>query len=322
MSYLNINLFLRDKEMKAYRYILIMLLAVSITLTGCTNPAKPAVPGTVSTTRDPGPEIKIMRILTSCRLLTNIVNEFASDRHYVDSMVNAENTLKTFKPYYQFFKDKNYDSFLYLGAGYEPFITNFLKDVDKNELDVVNLSRGVEILRYKDNNLYRDNPYYLSNSTNYKIVLSNIKNNLIELDVARKDFYEVRFRSMSSEIDELQKQISEFFKGKNVKFISDTDLTEYICKDYRVSHINILSYKKTQGIGAGSTELDSGIKLFLYSDDTALLKYADEIAKYKMIPVKIKFYDYDQSVLDTLKENFSNIKNGIIKAEAPGNISD
>ncbi|MFB0918761.1 MAG: zinc ABC transporter substrate-binding protein, partial [Clostridiaceae bacterium] len=186
--------------------IILGLLAVS----GCTIVNSETTDSshiTGSNSSSSTPEVKSLKILTTTRMLKDIVTYYTQDYHVVEAMVNSDRTLKSFTPYYSSYKDKNYDTFLYQGAGYEPFLDGFLADVNRNTIDVVNLSRGIDILRFKENNLDKENPYYLNNSTNYKIILSSIKNNLQELDIARRKEYEAKFEDISVKIDELQKKI-------------------------------------------------------------------------------------------------------------------
>lgn len=323
---------------------LVILLTLAVALTGCTVVSSSATDGsgtrTSLTTASGGPAARSLRILTTNRMLQQIVRLFTSDYHTVDTMVNAAATLKTFTPYYRFYEDGLYDSFLYLGADYEPFIDKFLEGVDRNALDVVNLSRGIDIARYKVNKLDKENYYYLTNSTNYKIVLSSIKNNLLELDNARKKDYEGTFDALSKEIDKFQKKIRSFMEAnKNIRFISDNEMTQYISQEYKVPHINIMDFKADQEKGelipgiaanasnatkaattANATKDDNGnnktIDLFLYTEDVAISKYADDINKYQLTPVKIKLYDYSRSLLDLYESNYQAITAAAIKMGA------
>ncbi|GEM_PF-3341588 len=302
----------------AFAIIIVLLALPGCTVVNSETTTSSNISGSNSSSSIP--ETRSLNILVTSRMLKNIVTYYTGDYHTVEAMVNSDKTLKTFKPYFSFYKDKNYDTFLYHGADYEPFIEGFLSDVDRNTIDVVNLSRGIDILRFKENNLDKENPYFLTNSTNYKIILSSIKNNLQELDMARRKEYEAKFDQISVKIDELQKKIKTFSEAnKNMAFICDSELAQYICQEYREDCINIIKYTNERVAGQTMTSdtskaQDSGnLNLFLYTDDISLNKYADEISKFNLSPVKIKLYDYDMSVMDVLETNYQGITQAALK---------
>ena len=228
---------------------LVILLTLAVALTGCTVVSSSATDGsgtrTPLTTASGGPAARSLRILTTNRMLQQIVRLFTSDYHTVDTMVNA-NHLEDLHPILSFLRM----AYMIPSCIWEPIVSRLsINSGDVDRSDVVNLSRD-RIARYKVNKLDKENYYYLTNSTNYKIVLSSIKNNLLELDNARKKDYEGTFDALSKEIDKFQKKIRSFMEAnKNIRFISDNEMTQYISQEYKVPHINIMDFKADQEKG-------------------------------------------------------------------------
>ncbi len=318
--------------MRSLKYMMSLLLSAAL-LTGCasTGQSQTKEGGSPAATRAiSGPEIRELNILTSSPHLAEMVQTLSEPNHHVDYMAETEEQLKSLAPDPALMEEKPYDAFFYVGAGYEPFLSEFTGGLDKNRVYVVNVSRGIDVERHQVNKLDIENYYYLTNSTNYKIGLNSIKNALTELDPARRTIYNENFLKLSREIDQIQNEIRDFMEDrKDVIFISDSDLVTYTASEYGKELLTMTQFIErmakqtsgsTQGLdtqgssvsGSKSTDNYQGEnRIFLYSEDVAIQKYSEDIVRYGLLPVKIHLYNENLSLMDSFYGTFREIRKAI-----------
>lgn len=307
--------------MKIYKHSLILIM-ISFLISSCTMTGQSQtkdqitdpVTGSIS-----GPQERDLKILASTKYLAQMIQDLSGSDHIVNYMADTQAQLKSLAPDPNMMEKEQYNAFFYIGAGYEPFIREFTDKLDKNKINVVNVSRGIDILRHKINKLDNENYYYLTNSTNYKIALNSIKNALQEMDPGRKTGYDENFLKISREIDDYQRNVRAFIsKLEKVVFIVDSDLTAYVVQDYNRSYQTLTEFidrmssqeiKATQPdtTGSGITAPALEKRIFLYTEDLSIQKYADEIIKYNLIPVKINLYGGSDSIMAGFKKTFGDI---------------
>lgn len=316
--------------MKFLKYILLLLAAVL--LAGCASTGQSQTrdeANRTGTRASSGPETRDLKILTTSRHLADMIQALSATHHVVDYMAENEEQLKSLAPDPARMEELGYDAFFYVGAGYEPFIREFTEGLNKNRIYVGNVSRGIDIQRHQVNKLDIENYYYLTNSTNYKIGLNSTKNALTELDPARRSLYDENFMKLSREIDEMQAEIRNFMAGQSeVLFIADSDLVSYTAREYSRSFLTMTQFTERmaqQGTGAATasgtvTAAEAGatnapasdeIRLLLYSEDTSIQKYSEDIIRYGLLPVKIHLYDENLTLMDSFYSTFREIRKAI-----------
>lgn len=308
--------------MKILKYMIAVLLA-SVFLASCSTPGISQTHNKTTGTLEvqSGPKERKLNILTSSKIIADMIETLSGDHHTIRYMAENEAALNKMSPDSSLIIENHVDAFFYVGAGYESFIRDFTSDVDKNKVNVVNISRGIDILRHKINKIDTENYYYLTNSTNFKIALNSIKNSLQEMDPANKVEYDENFLVMSKRIDKFQAKIKEFMEEEDqLAFITDTNWPAYLVLDYHGKYqlISEFAQRKDANNGPSNTttastgSADSTEKrLFLYTDDLSLQKYADDVIKHSLIPVKIDLYDNDSSIVDSFRSNFDRIKKAV-----------
>ena len=268
-----------------------------------------------------GPVPRQLQILTTVTMLADMVEELSDGQHIVHAMARSEADLASTPPSAAMMDQAVYDALFYVGAGYEPFIREFIEQIDKNQVNVVNVSRGVEILRHVVNKLDSENPYYLMNSTNYKIALSSIKNSLQEMDPARKTLYDERFVERSRDIDDFQKQVRTFMEAQDqVIFLVDSDQAAYVVREYQKNYQTIAEFIQRNNNAAASTQATASLsgsipeaeyRLFVYTEDVSLQKYGDDIIKYSLIPIRVHLYDESLTLPEGFQKQFELIQNAL-----------
>lgn len=308
--------------MKALKYMTPLILA-GVLLVSCSLIGQGETRETLGLAgaAQSGPQPRQLQILTTVKLLADMVDDLSDGQHTVHFMARSSGDLASAPPDPASLEAAEYDSLFFVGAGYEPFIREFTEQLDKNKINVVNVSRGVEILRYKVNKLDAENPYYLMNSTNYKIALNSIKNSLQEMDPARKVLYDERFVAISREIDGFQSEVSDFISAQDrVIYLVDSDLPAYLVQEYQQNYQPIAQFierkvnetASTQAVGSVSTAPSGAeYRIFLYTEDVSLQKYADDIVKYSLIPVRIHLYDDAGTLRESFRHHFELIRDAL-----------
>jgi len=265
-----------------------------------------------------------LNIITTDKLLYGMVKNIVGDRHLVEYMFkNRERELS-----FQFSEDSlnniaKKDLFIYMGAGLEPWINDFIDKLNKNKVGVINVSRGVKLLsynkvvKYKDT-VNKDNPYYLSNLDNYKIALMNIKNAIQDKDPKNRDIYEKNFSQALKNIENYQKDLKAARDNlTGYTFIVVEDELNYFIKynDFKVLDINndkniikIMPADKTAKADLESKLKDNKKLAILYNSDEVLKNNEDIIKSYNIKVVNIKTYSIDTNYEEVLKNNIENLK--------------
>lgn len=319
--------------MKLFKYISLILISFLISSCTATGQSQTKDQGTVPTIPGvSGPKERDLKILVTTKHLAQMIQDLSGQDHIVNYMADTESQLKSLAPDPEMMEKEEYNAFFYIGAGYEPFIREFTEKLDKNKVNVVNISRGIDILRHKINKLDNENYYYLTNSTNYKIALNSIKNALQELDPGRKTLYDENFVEISKEIDEFQRDVKVFMSTLEKVFIVDSDLAAYVVQDYHRSYQTVTEFtdritrqgtqstqstQSTQPAQSGTGIFSNTVpapekRIFLYTEDVSIQKYADEIIKYSLIPVKINLYDETLTFMGNFKKVFSDISKAVV----------
>lgn len=293
-------------------------------LTGCTKETQDT---TISNNEPVKMETKKdidLNILTTDKLLYGMVKNVVRDRHFVEYMFkNRERELN-----FQFSEDSlnniaKKDLFIYMGAGLEPWINDFVDRLNKNKVGSINVSRGVKLLsynkivKYKDTVL-KDNPYYLSNLDNYKIALMNIKNSIQDRDPKNRDIYEKNFSEAIKNLENYQKDLKSACDNlAGYTFIVVEDELSYFVKSNNFKLLDINRDKSTVRIMPIDTtarlELESKLKdnnkiVIIYNSDEVLKNNEDIIKSYNIKAINIRTYSIDTSYEEILKGNIENLK--------------
>lgn len=257
-----------------------------------------------------------LRIITTNKLLYNMVKDIVKDDHIVDYMMTEEESQWKYKFSQDSLKNiANKDLFIYFGAGFEPWVTEFEKSVEKGKVTVINCSRGIRNLDLAnpltyEGELIESNPYYWLDSDNYKIVLSNIKNGIQEKDPIRRQVYESNFEEAIKKLDEVNKELSSVIKEyKKHTILTNTEELDYFFDSYDLKPVRLLNEDKILEM-EDQIYQESNDKnyIFLYSDDNQLEYVKDIVSNPKVQKVKLTTYCIERSCLDVWQANYNALK--------------
>ena len=174
-----------------------------------------------------------LNIMTVNKPEYEMVKKLAGNKHNIEYMFKNLSDEKDYKYDNNTLKNiSNMDLFFYSGAGNEnSTITSMINELDKSSLGVVNLSRGIRELKYKDDGKDIQNPYYYLGIPEYKIMLYNAKSALQEKDPANRDYYEENYNKLVKSIDELKSNFDKNTKGiDKYTFVLENRKLEYFFK--------------------------------------------------------------------------------------------
>ncbi len=255
-----------------------------------------------------------LNITTTNKLLYNMVKSISKDMHCVDYIFKNRDTEANF----QFTSDSlnniaKKDLLIYMGASFEPWMDEFIDNLNKNKVGVINVSRGVKLLAYNKevkykNTVIQDNPYYMMNIDNYKIALMNVKNSIQDKDPKNRDIYQKNFTEAIKNIEVYEKELKTAReKLVDYNFIVAEDEMNYFVKynDFK----SIYTIKDT----SGKWDLESKVKnsknlVFLYNDPQVLKDNEEIIKKYDIKSINIKIYNGEINYEDIVKYNVESLK--------------
>lgn len=263
-----------------------------------------------------------LNIMTTDKLVYNMIKTIVKDKHVVEYMFKDREIEVNFK----FTEDSlnnisKKDLFIYVGAGFEPWIDSFVDKVNKSRVGVINVSRGVKLLPYNKTVKYNDtvlkeNPYYFMNADNYKIVLMNIKNAIQDKDPKNRDFYEKNFAEELKNLESYQKELKTVADSlSQYSFIQVEDQLDYFIKYNNLKILNINTPENSVSIlpltlneqKNVESQLNSSTVL-IYNNDGILKSNEDIIKKYNIKVAKIEVYNGQFSYEEALKRNIDSLK--------------
>ena len=304
-------------EVSSLKKVIQISLIIFITLlTGC----KYNTPITKINETKPKNEI-YLEIMTTNKLVYYMVKDIVKERHYVDYMFRNELDQLNFK----FTEDSlinvsKQDLFFYVGAGFEPWANDFISNLKKDSVGIVNISRGTTLIQYKKEIKYKDtvlkdNPYYFINLENYKVNMLNIKNAIEEKDPQNRDYYEKNFSDALKEIDAQVKKLSEIAqKSKDYIYLVKGEELDYFLKYNNFKSLNLDTYNSLSSTQQDEKSIfekklkDAKGVIFLYKSDQELKANELITSKYNMKVANILSYKDDLTYNELIKMDVENLE--------------
>jgi len=238
-----------------------------------------------------------LNIMTCNKPQYEMVQAIVGDKHNVEYMFKDEKQSKEF-----LFNDEtvinisNMDLFLYSGNDLEPWSSDLIDKLRKNNLGIIDVSRGIRDISTQVNKETKENSYFTAGLEEYKIALYNVKAAIQDKDPKNRDLYEDNYNKV---IELLDKKIDEVKINKkelgDYKFIALDDNLDYF---YRGLGINPIKLADKQ-IGDIITEnkLDP-TKVIVLKDNETLFNEEG----YKVI--KLTRYDGNVSTDELILRNY------------------
>lgn len=302
---------------KKIKYIVFIIL--TYVLTACNKQTK--IEEKTIVQQPPQKEVSLS-IVTTNKLLYNMIKDIAGERHSVDYMFTSKNKLWNFS-----YTDDSInnisrkDLFFYWGSGLEPWAGGFIDKLGQKNVAPISISRGVKFLEYGKQVKYKDkaiveNPYFWMNIDDYKIAMLNIKNSIQDKDSKEREFYEKNFAKVLKDIEDYQKRLKEAAdKLKDYTFVVDGDELDYFIKYYGFKSLKIYNYGEMANTKLLEENAKTELKLneaknlvFLYNNQEKLKSNETLIIKYNIRTASIFVDKDDIRYADMLAYNLKSLE--------------
>lgn len=308
------------------KYIIAMLLILAVTISGCNSGKinisnnKNKVENVNTNNAKKDKEQVKLDILVSNKFLYSCVKKIDGGRHKVDYIFDKKGNEINVSHYY----DISYvpDIFIYDEFNFSKLNNNYIGKIEGNRVGIINSSRGANPLSYYKNvDKYGngDECIFWNNIDNYKVVLVNVKNAIVERDPLNRSYYEKNFKESLKQLEEYEKIFrKEGDKIKDKLFIIEGNSLDYIMAYSGLKTIsideNIQSSKSLDlnKIIEEKYEKNKDKMVLIYFSDDFFSKHKEFISKNQIKCVKVSNFnintEYDK-VLDYEKKLFSTLVN-------------
>ena len=179
-----------------------------------------------------------VQVLVSFNALKEFAEAIGKDRIEVSTIIPEGTEPHDFEPKAKDLETlSKADVFVYNGLGMESWVDKTLESIDNKDLNVVIASEGVDPIKNEDEEEIEEHgqydPHIWLSLKNAKIEAKNIKNVLVKVDEANKDFYESNYGEFAKNLDDLYSEYKEKFDGVNNKsFVTGHAAFGYLCRDF------------------------------------------------------------------------------------------
>lgn len=119
--------------------------------------------------------------------------------------------------------------FVYNGLGMESWVDKTLSSINNKNLVSVDASKSTDVIK----NSNQADPHIWLSLKEAKIEANNIKEALIKVDPANKDYYEKNYDNFSGKLDNLYNEYKVKFDSISDKnFVTGHDAFAYLCRDF------------------------------------------------------------------------------------------
>lgn len=248
-----------------------------------------------------------LNILVSDKILYDCVKSIDKGKHNVDYIFKRNNNEVLISHYY----DIGYvpDLYIYDEFNLPRLNNNYISKIEDKKVGIINAYRGGNHLSYYKNvDKYGKEKYSLvwSNIDNYKVVLVNIKNAIIDKDPKNRSYYEKNFNEAVKNLETYEKVFKE--EGNKIKdfsFIVEGDYLDYMLGYMGLKTISISEndYKNInlKNIIDSKYNKAKNQLVLIYYNDNFLESNKDAILKYNIKCIKINKVNLNSKYQDLLE---------------------
>ncbi|MEG0297069.1 MAG: metal ABC transporter substrate-binding protein [Clostridium sp.] len=238
-----------------------------------------------------------LNIMTVNKSQALLVEKISGNKHNVDFLISENQDVNSFEYTEETIKNvSNMDLFLYTGANVENWTNTFIDKLEKNNLGIINLARGI---RTRDNT-----PNYWLGLEEYKICLYNIKAALQDRDPINREYYESNYNNIVKELEDKTKEksseIHKLIEDKKITYLSTTNNFDFYFDSFGfiVQKINKDNYKEV--IEKATLEKQ---EIIIISDKSQELDY--DISETGLEPIYLETSNYNKTYDETIIDNYN-----------------
>lgn len=280
--------------MKKITFVMVVItIAFSLGIGLFSNPLLANTENNPKNSRD-----KYLNIMTVNKPQYQMVKKIVKDKHNVQYMFADEKNIKEFK----YTKDvienvSNMDLFIYTGTTFEPWANSFIGELEKGNIGIINLSRGIRLLNYDVNGSSKENPYYFEGIEAYKIALYNVKAAIQDRDPENREYYEENYNNAIKELNDRIEVYSKKIESlKSYTFLTLNNNFDYLTKDLGLNVLKLDNHEISEFIKINNLDKN---KLVVLKDGTE--QTSMDLSKYAV--VNLWKYDGNMSFDDLILYN-------------------
>ncbi|HYF82660.1 MAG TPA: metal ABC transporter substrate-binding protein [Clostridia bacterium] len=234
--------------MKKVKTALIVLLLLSMVLSGCAGASEKPIDRSNQNETDKGR----MKIYASFYPMYFLASEIAGDKAEVISMVPAGAEPHDWEPSPRMVIElSKADMLIYNGVGMEPWIDKILPNINSGKTKIVDASVGIELLKSEkheeeevqngedhEHGIY--DPHIWVSPKRAMQQAQTICQAIVEIDPENSEYYRKNMAELDSKLAKLDKDISDASKSfKSNVIVVSHEAFGYFAKDYRLEQIAI-----------------------------------------------------------------------------------
>jgi len=140
---------------------------------------------------------------------------------------------------------------LKMGAGLEPWLDNLVETARNDELEIVDLSLGLDLIRDKNGGTV--NPYTWLDPANVAVMCENILRAFEEVDVYSRDYYKKRLDDYTAELKAAKLRAKgEALSLPNRRFVADSSKWAYFAKGLGLDLVALTGRLRTDTVASTS----------------------------------------------------------------------
>lgn len=140
--------------------------------------------------------------------------------------------------------------FVYNGVEMEPWIDKVIETISNKSLILVDSSKGTNLIKTENDEEEEENeedhehgeydPHIWLSLKEAKVQANNIKEALIKVDPAGKDYYDKNYNEFTQKLDSLYNEYNEkISKLTNRKFVTGHAAFSYLCRDFNLEQNSV-----------------------------------------------------------------------------------
>ncbi|MGL5646257.1 MAG: metal ABC transporter substrate-binding protein [Clostridium sp.] len=168
-----------------------------------------------------------------------MIDALTGGKHNIEYMFNNAKNMANYKPTQSAINNvSNMDLFFYSGNNNDKWMGNFLSELNKSKVGVVNISRGIRIGTMTEDGNKVQNPYYWTGPNEYEVMLYNVTSALQEKDPANRSFYEDNYNKIVTEVNNMVTKFNNLVKTSKNKpiFLTRDNTFEYLLADLGIQY--------------------------------------------------------------------------------------
>lgn len=204
-----------------------------------------------------------IKVVTTIPTLKDFVNQVGGDRVEVVSLLKGGEDLHTFDPRPSDTRAvSNADILVKVGIGLDGWVDRIIKASGNKRLQVVETSRGVEVIRLPGENISHThgNPHIWHDPENAKTMVENIFQALAKVSPGDVAYFKTNRNAYAAKLEELSSELDETMSGiKDRRVVTYHPGWAYLIKRFQLKEL--FSIEKSPGREPSAREMADTIDI-------------------------------------------------------------